>query len=220
MGKKIKIAIPVIDPISPNYENAIKACGADVTYVDAQTDITNFDGLVLPGGADVEPKFYGEENVSCGPRNEALDLVQFEVLKKFVEAEKPVLGICRGHQVINVFFGGSMIQHLDTADTTHRRTKEQDRRHVIHVEEDCFLDEVYGREPRVNTAHHQGNNRPGAGLHYCGWAEDGVVEAQYHESKPIWSVQFHPERMCLDFAAADIEDGIKLFQWFIHKCRE
>ena len=99
---QLKIAIPVLDMPTANYENALRELGARPVVIKEVCDPQEYDGLLLPGGDDVDPARFGQEiNGSLGISPE-LDALQFEVLDRFVKAGKPVLGICRGHQVINM----------------------------------------------------------------------------------------------------------------------
>ena len=102
-GNQLKIAIPVLDMPTANYENALRELGARPVVIKEVCDPQEYDGLLLPGGDDVDPARFGQEiNGSLGISPE-LDALQFEVLDRFVKAGKPVLGICRGHQVINIY---------------------------------------------------------------------------------------------------------------------
>ena len=116
MARKLQIAFPVpaegAEQGYANYYNAFAALGAALIPVDALCNPEAFDGMVLPGGADVDPVFYHRENIACGTLEPELDRLQLGALERFAPSGKPVLGICRGHQVLNVFFGGTLIQHL------------------------------------------------------------------------------------------------------------
>ena len=226
----LKVAIPVLKPEKiTNYLNALRALGAEPVIVSAGTpeaeqpagtvspaQADDCSGLLLPGGMDVEPARYGQET---GPKTEIepyLDELQMETLQRFVDRGKPVFGICRGHQVLNVFFGGTLIQHLPTADATHVWKEETgDSVHLCLAEKDSFIGRIYGERFFSNSSHHQGADRPGKGLRFAARAEDGVVEALEHESLPVWSVQFHPERMCFDHRREDTADGSLVLGWFL-----
>ena len=126
-----------------------------------------------------------------------------------------MLGICRGLQIINVFFGGSLVQNVDDC-AVHERLGTVDRVHETSVPHSSFLYSVYGAEKIAeNSAHHQAIKRLGAGLkpmQYCG---DGLIEAVRHESLPIIALQWHPERMCLACARKDTVDGLCIFRYFL-----
>ena len=170
----------------PNYYNALTALGAEVSYTDPET----CDGLVLPGGGDVDPSLYGQENQGSRGIDAERDAREISVLRYFWEHNKPVLGICRGCQVINVAFGGSLHQDIPG----HGRTDGQDHQHKASTE-DPFLRAIYGERFVVNSAHHQSVDRLGEGLTAVQWADDGTIEAIRHESLPVFAVQWHPERL-------------------------
>jgi putative glutamine amidotransferase len=150
---------------------------------------------------------------------DALDELQFSMLDDFVKKRKPVLGICRGYQVINVYFGGTMIQHLPTAFRHARALDEPDKVHRCIANETSWLAQLYGTIFSHNSAHHQAMDRSGTGLvidSRC--LEDGTVEAVHHETLPIYGVQWHPERMCLENERTDTVNGLPVFQFFSKIC--
>lgn len=122
--------------------------------------------------------------------------------------EGRVLGICRGHQVINVFFGGTLVQDLPG----HGAAGDIDRLHFVRTAASP-LRELYGERHVVNSAHHQAVDRLGSGLRALQWAPDGTVEALCHRTLPVWGVQWHPER------TGGYLDGVRLFRWFLSLCR-
>ena len=231
----LKIAIPVLVPEKVrNYEDALRALGAEPVVVSAGLNgaerpagtvaVDQADdcaGLLLPGGMDVEPDRYGQP---ADPKSEiepGLDGLQWEALQRFVDRGKPVFGICRGHQVLKVFFGGTLIQHLPTADETHVWQEPDGKNvHLCLAEKESFIARIYGERFVTNSSHHQGVDLPGEGLRIVARAEDGVVEALVHESLPVWSVQFHPERMCYAFRREDVADGSLVLGWFLDRCRK
>ncbi len=178
----------------------------------------DYDGLVLCGGGDIVPSVYGEENNGSKNIDNARDKHEFALAADFIKAGKPILGICRGSQILNVCFGGSLIQHLDTADA-HKG--EIDLVHGAFATCESFLSRVYGERFNINSSHHQAARRLGEGLRVILRSQnDGVVEAFEHESLPIIGVQFHPERMCLAKRCDDTVDGIKIFEYFVNRCME
>ncbi len=234
---KIRIAIPEIGQNMRNYVGAVRGIGAEPVVISVSelqvNDSThqeyldvrdfkpeNYDGLLLPGGVDIEPKRYGEENTGCLGTFPALDELQFDVLDRCVKAGLPVMGICRGYQVINVYFGGSMIQDLPTAARHARYSiEEPDKVHVSHANHGSWLSRIYGTTFSHNSAHHQGIGNLGKGLvidSRC--VEDGVIEAIHHESLPIIGLQWHPERMCFENARKDTVDGSVVFHYFLGMC--
>lgn len=108
-----------------NYYEAVEACGALAVPVTSTQDEVDIDGLIIPGGADVDPALYWEENTACMGVDRALDDLEMELIDYAVKRYVPILGICRGHQILNVYFGGSLIQDIRQADR-HRHTEAGD----------------------------------------------------------------------------------------------
>jgi putative glutamine amidotransferase len=159
------------------------------------------DGLVLQGGSDVSPLTYGEEPLNQEWAGDRLrDVYEIELVHEFVEAGKPVLGICRGAQLINVAFGGTLFQDVTTqvADAQEHVTDEYEKhRHGIRFEPGSRLARLYRavERPRVTSIHHQSVKALGRGLRVEAWSEpDGVVEAIRGSGKGyVFGVQWHPE---------------------------
>ena len=215
----LKIAIPTTRPQAvANYLDAVIRSGA---FAEAGTvfDPDEYHGLLLPGGCDVNPARYGKSPIPEEKTDDSLDAVQFDALARFLEAGKPVLGICRGHQLLNVAFGGTLIQHLPGAEKHQSLAAGGDNVHMVQIEENTFLYRIYGTSCRTNSSHHQGIDSPGKGLIVAARSEDGVVEAVEHESLPVWGVQFHPERMCFSHKREDTADGSGIFRFFLEQCR-
>ena len=145
--------------------------------------------LLLPGGGDVEPWRYGAENTASSIEP-GRDEAELALIDAFVRSGKPILGICRGLQIINVYFGGSLVQDIPG----HSQVQGRDRRHRVRTAP-SFLQALYGQEMEVNSAHHQALGRLGTGLRAIQWAEGGVVEAVVHERFPVLGLQWHPERL-------------------------
>lgn len=214
----LKIALPVIHAGSyNNYLQALKASGAE-PEIGTEIHPECCDGLLLPGGVDVDPSLYGQEKAPETECDTALDTLQLDVLRRFLALGKPVFGICRGHQLINVALGGTLIQHLPTAKDHVQISEGVDHAHFCEAEPDSFICGLYGSRFAVNSSHHQGVDRPGDGLRVVLRAPDGVVEALQHKTLPLWSVQFHPERMGFAHKRADTVDGSLLFRFFLEKC--
>lgn len=203
-----------------NYADAVEAFGgrAEAAYF-PEPRPDEFDGLILSGGGDVDPAAYGEDNVACIGVDRERDEAEFRLIEAYCRAGKPILGICRGHQVLNVFFGGSLIQHLHDAEK-HVPGSSGDNAHKTKAQPGSFPALLYGTEFTVNSAHHQGIGRLAPELTAVQWSEDGVIEACRHRSLPVISVQWHPERMCLRHARSDTVDGGTLFRWFIAAVHE
>jgi putative glutamine amidotransferase len=159
------------------------------------------DGLVLQGGADVSPMSYGEEPLKPDWAGDRLrDVYEIELVHEFIEAGKPVLGVCRGAQLINVAFGGTLYQDIGTqiADSReHVNDAYEKHRHEVRFVEASGLAGLYPQVTRANVTsiHHQSIKSIGRGLRIEAFSEpDGVVEAIRGEGKSyVFAVQWHPE---------------------------
>lgn len=200
-----------------NYEAALRACGFTFDTGLELIDENAYDGLLLPGGCDIHPSCYGQK--LCGSRviDEELDQAQFRILERFEKAEKPVLGICRGMQVINVYFGGDLIQHLDT--TPLHQDSRGDVFHPAQTRKGSVLWQLYGETCLINSSHHQSCHQVADGFVVTQIAPDGVVEAIEHTKKPVLAVQWHPERTGFAFYRPPVADGAKIFQFFFTQTR-
>ena len=230
-----RIAIPETLKDMTNYVYAMHFLGADPVVVSSMDmagklgylqvsgfRVLEFDGLILPGGADINPSRYGQENTASNGINDELDALQFLLLDAFVSHRKPVFGICMGHQLINVYFGGTLAQDLPMADKHARdipASLHPDKVHLCRCAENSWIQELYGTEFFSNSAHHQAVGVPGKDLVIdARCCLDESVEAMHHAALPVWSVQFHPERMCFANRRPDTEDGAAVLNFFIHKC--
>ncbi|MBO5293373.1 MAG: gamma-glutamyl-gamma-aminobutyrate hydrolase family protein [Lachnospiraceae bacterium] len=226
----MKILIAGYPVQTKNYCSAILQAGAQPILCDAGSDcdaisdcgaisdcsaISNCAALLLPGGGDIDPALFGDTNQGSRNIDRTLDLFQLALLDRFVKSGKPVLGICKGMQLINVYFGGSIVQDLPTASV--HAWDNGDKLHPVFTKQNSFLSTLYGNEILVNSAHHQGIGTPGKGLRIIQTARDGVAEAFLHTALPIYAVQWHPERLCGSHARPDAADGSLLFRWFTQK---
>lgn len=176
---------------------------------DAAACAARCDGLLLAGGGDLHPARYGQtvqsEHLSIDPVRDEEEQMLFLA---FYDCGKPVLGICRGVQAINVFLGGSLRQHIAGHENCCHRVR-------------CAptLAACIGAAPLVNSYHHQAVDTLAPTLHAAAWAADGTIEAVRHESAPVLGVQWHPERMvpplCDDAAG---ENHLALFRWLCEQC--
>lgn len=196
-----------------NYVAALEAVGVEPLVTLSPAEAAGCAGLLLPGGGDVDPARFGQPDRGSRDIDLPLDEAQLTALDTFVKAGRPVLGICRGHQVLNIYFGGDLVQDLPTANT-HMATERDDSFHPAALAPGSLLHRLYGDTAPVNSAHHQGLDRIGQGLCATAWAPDGVIEAIEHESLPILGVQFHPERMAFAHARPETVDGAPIFEWF------
>jgi putative glutamine amidotransferase len=203
----------------PNYVSALLNAGARVSEGYCPAYESKYDALVLSGGGDVDPAFYGERNKGSRDIDRKRDLAEMELISVFLSAGKPVFGICRGHQVLNVSLGGSLIQHIGTADM-HARKNGEDQIHSVSNAPGSLFARLYGSRCAVNSAHHQAIDRLGAGLIDLQWSEDGLIEGMIHSKYPVLGVQWHPERMCFWKRRPDTVDAAPLFAYFLNLCRE
>ncbi|MBQ1311196.1 MAG: gamma-glutamyl-gamma-aminobutyrate hydrolase family protein [Blautia sp.] len=237
--KTLRIALPENKQNVTNYLNALKALGPETVvvsdsrvhrgsaYQQEYLDIKdlnpeNYDGLILPGGWDVNPARYHQRMNGSGYVDNDLDDLQLAAVDAFVKAEKPVFGICRGFQILNVYFGGSLVQNIPTAFRHAKNSvQEEDKIHKSTTEEGSWIWELYGKEFVHNSAHHQALDRPGEGLVIDSWcSEDKVPESMHHETLPIWGVQWHPERLSLSWRREEEVNGIWVLGFFLRKCCE
>jgi putative glutamine amidotransferase len=174
--------VPVLLPPVPGVEAAV----------------SHLDGLIISGGPDVHPERYGQEP---GPHTTIIrperDAAEFALLQAALEAGKPVLGICRGLQVMNVVLGGTLIQHLPDVVGHHGHSPVSGGygEHKVVVGESGCLSAIFEPGPlAVPTHHHQGIDRLADSLTATAWAEDGIIEAVELDSHPFAiGVQWHPE---------------------------
>lgn len=201
---------------SENYINAIEACGGTAFFKYLPNLSTDYDGLLLCGGNDIFPLHYGQELNGALDFDKERDIAELELTKAFIDTGKPILGICRGMQLLNVALGGTLIQDLPLSHL-HRSHNGIDSVHSLRAS--GILSQLYGTEFNVNSAHHQALNAIGRGLIITATSGD-VIEAVEHKAKPYLGVQFHPERMCLKNRRLDTVDGIEIFKYFIELCKQ
>lgn len=147
------------------------------------------DGFLITGGTDVDPKFYGEENLGLSKDVIIrLDELDQKVIHYAMKHHKPLLGICRGLQSLNVFLGGSLHQDLGDKNITHNRVSSG---HVLNTMSHPSF--PWERKIHVNSYHHQAIHKLAPGLKVLATHEDGTIEMVIHESLPIFAVQWHPE---------------------------
>jgi putative glutamine amidotransferase len=204
---------------SANYERYIywmQQSAPDVQCIDfsllgsveeALEQLAQCDGLLLTGGADIHPERYGksEEFPRCSVEPER-DVLEFALYAKAQELRMPVLGVCRGAQLINVALGGTLVIDIPSdigTDVEHARIADVDSMHGVEVVPGSLLLKITGElEGRVNSAHHQVADILGEGLQRSAISDDGICEAiEWNDpsGKPfLLGVQWHPERMDYD----------------------
>ncbi len=194
-----------------NYIAALAACGLTPVVSWDQTLAQGCHGLLLPGGGDLDPALFGQENQGSRGVDPDLDRAELGLVAQF--SGRPILGICRGLQVLNVAFGGTLVQDLPTAAAHRWEESTGDKAHRVTAGEG-FLREIYGEEFFVNSAHHQGAGQVAKGFQVAALAGDGVVEALACPERRVFAVQWHPERMTLAHARPDTVDGLGVFRFF------
>ena len=224
--------IPLIDEeresywMLPGYMTGITESGGIPVMLpllmdegDIRQAVDTFDGFLLTGGHDVSPELYGEEKLpECGAVCDARDSLEKRLFTEAAKQDKPILGICRGIQLINVLMGGTLYQDLPSqfqSRTNHHGTPPYDQPvHPVSVVPDSPLYELCGPVMNVNSYHHQAIKTLAKGLTAMAFAEDGIIEAVYGKgSRFLWAVQFHPE-----FSYRSDPDCRKIFEAFVTTC--
>ena len=210
----------------PDYLDGIKSAGGipvvlpiAMSEADAERIVESFDGFLFTGGQDVSPSLYGTEDatgtiVSSPERDKEETLL----LQKALEADKPILGICRCLQFINVFLGGTLWQDLPSQHPSaivHRQGKPYGvPKHQVSISGE--LQSLLGKDILdVNTLHHQAVKDLGNGLTPMAVAPDGLIEAfQMLDKRFVWAVQWHPE-----YLFKTDKDSLAIFSCFVEHCK-
>ena len=180
---------------------AVEEAGGQAQLLFPGDEAADFDGLILPGGGDVDPSFYGQNaNEQVVDTDRVLDSFQIGLARKALESGKPLLGICRGMQVMNVAAGGSLVQHLEShaEHFPENARKNPDLRsipvHQISLSKDSNLAKLLSQDTiAVNSLHHQAADLVPQSLKVTALSDDGVVEAIEGPGAFQMGVQFHPE---------------------------
>ncbi len=182
------------------------------------TPPADFDGLLLSGGEDVDPRFYGQEPHEKLKRvNRRRDQQELALIASARRKKVPIFGICRGFQILNVAYGGALVQDLPSlrpSSVTHEvRSPSDYRAHEVETAPGSFLSPEGARRLAVNSRHHQGIERLGAGLAASARSSDGLIEAieaapAAEGGAPVFAVEWHPENL------KDDADARGLFERF------
>lgn len=191
--------------LSSSYTIALTTAGAtplmlpSIDPAFADLAVSRIDGLVISGGGDIDPARYGQTNTDSSEIDPIRDAWELALVEAATRRNIPVLGICRGLQILNVGLGGTLRQHV-WGSQDHVHLWNEDRTHLASGYHDVALEgvlrELYGKDRRrVNSLHHQAIDELGAGLKVVATAPDGVVEAIASVGDwPALAVQWHPER--------------------------
>ena len=164
----MKIAIVGRKADTGNYIKYIQSIGALPCVTLRPAEVCTCNGLILPGGGDITPAFFGEHNHGSRNIDTELDIIQLQALDTALRNRIPVLGICKGMQIINVGLGGTIHQDLPSAEI--HCYKDADQYHPSQIVENSWLYKLYGTAAMINSAHHQGLKTLGSGLcavQYC-----------------------------------------------------
>jgi putative glutamine amidotransferase len=216
--------------VAIDYSNAVERAGGIpflipmLKYVDGNTIddiISRIDGVIFTGGADIDPSLYNQENIYNDKfENMKSDLIRDEyeikLLKSAMKLNKPVLGICRGCQLINVYFNGTLYQDIDSeyeTDINHLgKLDSKDKKiHKININSNSELFKIYNEEIiEVNSFHHQAINKVGDSLKVIAKSRDGIIESiEYTGEQWILGLQYHPEMLF-----ESDKEQLKIFSYF------
>ena len=203
------------------YMESLARAGAGMRWVElsdpeqAVQDALTCDGLLLPGGGDMDPKFYGQARIpACGEPNLLRDAAEPLLLRAFLAADKPVLGICRGIQVMNAVLGGDLYQDIKPFEHLPHNGHWA-KVHTVTVRRGTLLSRILGQDTvLVNSQHHQAVDRVAPGFTLAALSEDGIVEAiEKPDARFCLGVQWHPEWL------SDADPAMQgLFDAFANAC--
>ena len=203
------------------YIESLARAGAGMRWVElndpeqAVQDALTCDGLLLPGGGDMDPTFYGQERIpACGEPNLLRDAAEPLLLRAFLAADKPVLGICRGIQVMNAVLGGDLYQDIKPFEHLPHNDHWA-KVHTVTVRRGTLLSRILGQDTvLVNSQHHQAVDRVAPGFTLAALSEDGIVEAiEKPDARFCLGVQWHPEWL------SDADPAMQgLFDAFVNAC--
>lgn len=213
--------------LTVDYSSSVIEAGGLPIYIpisslneeDIELYLNKIDGLIFSGGHDIHPKYYDEkikyDNVKPNIKR---DKFEMKLLSKAIERKKPILGICRGLQLINIYFGGKLFQDIKEDKNTnidHRGSvKEKTKQaHEVNLKDGLLLNRIYNESKLlVNSVHHQAISKLGDGLVANAKSNDSIIEGIEHKDYPfIIGVQWHPEMLFESY-----NEHIKIFKYLIN----
>lgn len=209
--------------VSKSYCDAVNRSGGIALMIPVCTDsmtlrevVGCIDGIIMTGGGDIHPSYFGEEMVDeCGVPDSVRDIYDIHLIKLAAQHCIPMLGICRGEQLINVAFGGTLFQDLPSQFPGDTLFQHRNADHEVILRTNSWISNITRVDSFVaNSYHHQAIKDVAPGFIVSGWSHDNVIEViENVDGYPIWSVQFHPERMFED----NYPIASSIFDFFIKK---
>ena len=204
-----------VDLFFTDYSRGVIAAGGAPVYlpfgIDPGDIVDRLDGLVMTGGADIDPSCFGRQSeTDLFPPEPMRDAFELALLDAAVATSTPVLGICRGLQILNVHAGGTL--HQDIPAHARFDIEPAAEVHEVAFEPSSELGRLYGPTRVVNSLHHQTVDDVGDGYRATAHSDDGTVEGLEHTELPIISVQWHPEMMTS-------RDDDPAFAWIVDQAR-
>lgn len=199
--------------VRDGYVEAVRDCGGiplllpvynnDNDMAEEINKIINLtDGLILPGGSDIAPLIMGEEpHIALGRINPERDIWEMALCRAFLKNDKPILGVCKGIQLLNVVAGGTLWQDVNSADKLNPIQHSQSAplwygSHSITIDKDSEFALIFGEKTNVNSTHHQAIKDIAPGFAPWAWSEDGIIEGiKKIDGNYAVGVQWHPEKM-------------------------
>jgi putative glutamine amidotransferase len=200
-----------------SYARGVQRAGGIPVLLTRESDpdavMSRLDGLLLSGGADINPERYAQKVDGSNAPDDERDAFELALLASARAKDLPVLGVCRGCQLLNVYYGGTLVQDLPRDEIVHPRYTPDARlaQHGVTVEEGSVLASLYPSTLDVNSRHHQAVDRLGEGLRVNARAIDGVIEGIERPGEPVLAVQWHPEAMGPDQV---------VFNWLVREAQQ